>query len=104
MPTTRVIEPTLVTDKAGTLKLGDEFMFQEYGEGGQYGTFTFHGHVLTDDGYEHVDCFGGASDPKGCREWRAFAVERVVARAKPTSRVRRAANARRLADKSAATG
>jgi len=93
-PDRSVTETTLATHKAGTLLVGDEFLYQEAGAGGGYSTFTFYGHVLTDAGYEHVSCFGGSSDPNGHREWRAFSVDSVVATARPTSKVRKALRGR----------
>jgi hypothetical protein len=37
---------------------------------GERGRFRFHQHVLTPDGREWIDCFGGA-------RWRSFRVDRI---------------------------
>lgn len=85
---TAVVEPALHTEHAGTLNNRDPFKFQPGGPGTSWGVYTFLGHVVTEDGHEWVDCYGGDPDPKGCRSWRSFDASRVrkEARSAPASR------------------
>lgn len=81
------VNPTFETDNCGTLTLGDEFEFQPNDiEGAGWKVFTFRGHVLTDAGFEHINCYGGdpiRANHEHDRAWRAFDVDRVRAGARP---------------------
>lgn len=77
---------TLVTERAGTLNIGDEFKFQPGGPGTAWQVYTFKGHDIADNGSEHVHCYGG--DPiktnyQHARAWRAFDVDTVRKAALP---------------------
>ncbi len=84
------LETSLVTKKAGTLTIGDEFRFKLAGDEGRFSVFSFHGHVTPVRGEEYVNCYGGDADPRGRRQWHSLSAERVAATAMKPGRMARA--------------
>lgn len=66
------------TDKAGLLTYGDQFKLKLTGEDGNWSVFFFRGVVYSPSGVPSVSAHGGDANPKGRRQWHAFAVDRVV--------------------------
>lgn len=77
---------TFETEQVGTLRPRTQFRFQLAGEGGAWGVFRFHEHVLSEKG-AWVSCYGGDPDPKGRRQWHSFHADAVRSQARPPGRL-----------------